>query len=101
MLPVILRLGLRQSKRHAVSMTRLTVKLWGRTSRPHSRRGPQYRLGPAAPIRSPITAPSNDCQASAIAAIDTFSPGTFTGNLAPCRAGGLAGNHFKYSSFIP
>src|SRR4029079_5890882 len=40
-------------------------------------------------------------QASAIAAIDTFSPGTRTGSFAPWRAGGLDGNHFSHSSFMP
>jgi hypothetical protein len=28
-------------------------------------------------------------------------PGTSTGSLAPCRAGGSTGNHFDHSSFIP
>ena len=40
-------------------------------------------------------------QASAIAAIEIFSPGIFTGSLAPCRAGGLDGNHLSHSSFMP
>ena len=31
--------------------------------------------------------------ASAMAAIETFRPGTRTGSLAPWRAGGLEGNH--------
>ena len=40
-------------------------------------------------------------QASAIAAIETLIPGIRTGSLAPCRAGGFAGNHLVHSSFIP
>src|SRR5208337_2635963 len=36
-----------------------------------------------------------------MAAIDTFMPGIRTGNFAPCRAGGFAGNHLIHSSFIP
>src|ERR1700685_3946769 len=36
-----------------------------------------------------------------MAAIDTFNPGIRTGNFAPCRAGGFAGNHLIHSSFIP
>src|SRR5580692_11749834 len=40
-------------------------------------------------------------QASAITAMDTFMPGTRTGNFAPCRAGGFVGNHLIHSSFIP
>ena len=28
-----------------------------------------------------------------MAAMDTLMPGIRTGNFAPCRAGGLAGNH--------
>ena len=34
-------------------------------------------------------------------AIETFMPGIRTGNFAPCRAGGFAGNHLIHSSFIP
>ena len=49
----------------------------------------------------PFADHAKDCQASAMAAIETFRPGIFTGSLAPCRAGGLEGNHFKYSSFMP
>ena len=40
-------------------------------------------------------------QASAIIAIDTFSPGTFSGIFAPWRAGFSSGNHFAYSSLRP
>src|SRR6266436_6824592 len=36
-----------------------------------------------------------------MAAMDTLMPGTRTGNFAPCRAGGFAGNHLTHSSFIP
>jgi hypothetical protein len=36
-----------------------------------------------------------------MAAMDTLIPGIRTGNLAPCRAGGFAGNHLIHSSFIP
>src|SRR6202021_2708574 len=36
-----------------------------------------------------------------MAAMDTFMPWTRTGNFAPCRAGGFAGNHLIHSSFIP
>ena len=36
-----------------------------------------------------------------MAAMDTLMPGIRTGNFAPCRAGGLAGNHLIHSSFIP
>src|SRR5580692_7294045 len=36
-----------------------------------------------------------------MAAMDTFNPGIRTGNFAPCRAGGSAGNHLIHSSFIP
>jgi len=36
-----------------------------------------------------------------MAAMDTLRPGMRTGNFAPCRAGGFAGNHFIHSSFIP
>jgi hypothetical protein len=39
--------------------------------------------------------------ASATAAMDTLMPGIRTGNFAPCRAGGFAGNHLIHSSFIP
>ena len=39
--------------------------------------------------------------ASAMAAIETFRPGTRTGSLAPWRAGGLEGNHRTHSSFMP
>ena len=31
--------------------------------------------------------------ASAMAAIEIFSPGIFAGSFAPCRAGGFDGNH--------
>ncbi len=33
-------------------------------------------------------------QASAMAAMETLSPGTLTGSFAPCRAGGFAGGRF-------
>src|SRR5580704_5389592 len=36
-----------------------------------------------------------------MAAMETFMPGIRTGNFAPCRAGGFAGNHLTHSSFIP
>src|ERR1700689_1774582 len=36
-----------------------------------------------------------------MAAMDTFMPGIRTGNFAPWRAGGFAGNHLIHSSFIP
>jgi hypothetical protein len=36
-----------------------------------------------------------------MAAMDTLMPGIRTGNFAPCRAGGFAGNHLTHSSFIP
>jgi hypothetical protein len=36
-----------------------------------------------------------------MAAMDTLMPGIRTGNFAPCRAGGFAGNHLIHSSFIP
>src|SRR5579862_7115310 len=51
--------------------------------------------------RAPFTLPAPDQPVSAITAIDTFRPGILAGNLAPCRAGGFEGNHFKYSSFMP
>lgn len=41
------------------------------------------------------------CYASAIAAIEIFSPGIRAGSFAPCLAGGLCGNHFSHSSFMP
>src|SRR5580700_10766129 len=39
--------------------------------------------------------------ASAMTAIDTLMPEIRTGNFAPWRAGGFAGNHLIHSSFIP
>jgi hypothetical protein len=36
-----------------------------------------------------------------MAAMDTFMPGIRTGNFAPWRAGGFAGNQLIHSSFIP
>ena len=38
---------------------------------------------------------------SAIAAIETFSPGMRVGSFAPLRAGGFSGNHLNHSSFMP
>src|SRR5687767_15131237 len=46
----------------------------------------------------PPSDPRRGRQASAIAAIETFRPGTRTGSLAPCRAGGSEGNHLSHSS---
>ncbi len=43
--------------------------------------------------------PVNISQAKAIIAIDTFIPGTRTGILAPCLAGGSVGNQRSHSSF--
>jgi hypothetical protein len=36
-----------------------------------------------------------------MAAMDSLMPGIRTGNFAPCRAGGFAGNHLIHSSFMP
>jgi hypothetical protein len=36
-----------------------------------------------------------------MAAMDIFMPGIRTGNFAPWRASGFAGNHLIHSSFIP
>ena len=40
-------------------------------------------------------------QTSAMAAMETLSPGIRAGSFAPCRAGGSTGNHVTYASFMP
>src|SRR4051812_13448855 len=49
----------------------------------------------------PLRSVSTNGHAVATAAIDTFMPGMRTGSFAPCRAGGLTGNHRTHSSFKP